>query len=77
MQGSTADDVLAIKFAQAQDRKSLAIEASVYEILTCAPDPPSIPLFHGLFEGPVWHALVMSYEGDMVEDFKALPLACR
>jgi hypothetical protein len=78
MQGSTIDGVLAIKFAQTQDdQKALVLEASVYRILMGTSDPPSIPVFYGLFEGPVWHALVISLEGDMVDDFKALPLACR
>jgi len=77
MLGSTADSELAIKFAQARDQEPLAIEASVYEILACASDRPSIPVFYGFFEGPVWHALVISFEGDMVDDFKVLPLGCR
>jgi hypothetical protein len=77
MQASTADTMLAIKFAQAQEKKTLVLEASVYGILMGTSDPPPVPVFYGLFEGPVWYALVMSFEGDMVEDFKVLPLACR
>jgi hypothetical protein len=77
MEASTSDAILAIKFAEGQDRKALETEATVYGILTRAHDPPSVPIFYGLFEGPVWHALVMSFEGDMVRDFKVLPLACR
>jgi hypothetical protein len=77
MLGSTGGGELAIKFAQAHDREALANEASIYEILASTSDRHSIPVFYGLFEAPVWHILVLSFEGDMVNDFKVLPLRCR
>ena len=74
---SVVDGDLTIKFATGRDREALELEASVYQNLGDTTDRPSIPTFYGLFEGAAWHALVISFEGDMVKDFKSLDISCR
>jgi hypothetical protein len=72
MRGSVVNGDVAIKFATGYDREALVSEASAYEALGRTSSRPSIPIFYGLFEGLVWDALVMSLEGDMVEEFATL-----
>lgn len=63
-----ADSTLVVKFSQ--DHDALAHEASVYTSLESK--GLLIPRFYGHFQSH-WSALVLSYEGDPVQDFATVP----
>jgi hypothetical protein len=73
---SLTSDII-VKTSIPGEESSLINETEVYKLLVESGSCNSIPTYFGLFHGQSRHALVLSYEGGVVDNFGSLTVSQR